>query len=110
MQIPIEILQQETLTAVIESFILRGDPDEGHSEFTLEHKTAQVLRQLKSGKAVLVFDAKTESCNIILVEHANQRVEFQKESRNTYDLGFPVTDPVDPVTDDWTLSRDPEFP
>ena len=83
MQIPIEILQPDTLTAVIESFILREDTDDGHSEFTLEQKTAQVLRHLKSGKAVLVFDAKTESCNIILVEHANQRSEFQQESRNT---------------------------
>ena len=37
----------------------------GKGEFPLETKVAQVHNQLKSGKAVIVFDQATETCNIL---------------------------------------------
>jgi len=34
-------------------------------EVPLETKIAQVLAQIKSGKAVIVFDQETESCTVL---------------------------------------------
>ena len=36
------------------------------SRFTLEEKVQQVLRQLQAGRARVVFDASSETWNIIL--------------------------------------------
>ena len=66
MQITIEILQPETLRNVIEDFITREGTDYGAYEVSLETKIEQVMRQLKSGKAILVFDKVSETCNIVL--------------------------------------------
>jgi len=66
MQIPIEMLQPETLRNVIEDFITREGTDYGTQEVSLETKIEQVMGQLKSGKAVLVFDKVSETCNILL--------------------------------------------
>lgn len=65
MQIPIDLLEQETLRNVIENFITREGTDYGDHEVSLESKINQVMRQLRSGTAILVFDAETESVNII---------------------------------------------
>lgn len=66
MQIPIEMLQPETLRNVIENFITREGTDYGAFEVSLETKIEQVMLQLKSGKAILVYDKVTETCNIVL--------------------------------------------
>jgi len=66
MQIPIEMLQPETLRNVIEDFITREGTDYGAHEVSLETKIEQVMLQLKSGKAILVFDKVSETCNIVL--------------------------------------------
>jgi uncharacterized protein YheU (UPF0270 family) len=66
MQIPIEMLQPETLRNVIEDFITREGTDYGTQEVSLETKIEQVMGQLKSGKAILVFDKVSETCNIVL--------------------------------------------
>jgi len=39
--------------------------DYGKVEISLETKISQVLAQLKSGKAVIVFDPKSETCTIL---------------------------------------------
>ena len=65
MQIPIDLLEQETLRNVIENFITREGTDYGDHEVSLEAKINQVMRQLRSGTAILVFDAETGSVNII---------------------------------------------
>ena len=65
MEIPYQNLNVETLNEVIKDFVLREGTDYGHSEWTLSGKTHEVLKQLKSGQAILVFDKKTESCSII---------------------------------------------
>jgi hypothetical protein len=63
-EIPYDQLSPEALYGVIEQFVSRDGTDYGEIEVPLARKVAQVLAQLKSGKAVIVFDPETESCNI----------------------------------------------
>jgi uncharacterized protein len=65
MQIPIEMLQPETLRNVIENFVTREGTDYGAIEVSLETKIEQVMSQLKSGKAILVYDRVSATCNIV---------------------------------------------
>lgn len=64
-KIPYDQLSPEALQGVIEEFVTRDGTDYGEIEIPLETKVAQVLTQLKSGKAVIVFDQETETCNIL---------------------------------------------
>jgi uncharacterized protein YheU (UPF0270 family) len=63
--VPVDQLEPETLNNLIEEFITRDSTDYGAVEVSLETKTFQVLNQLKSGKAVLVFDNHSETCTIL---------------------------------------------
>lgn len=64
-KIPYDQLSPEALQGVVEEFVTRDGTDYGEVEVPLGTKIAQVLAQLKSGKAVIVFDQKTESCTIL---------------------------------------------
>ena len=57
-------MSKEALLGVIEEFITRESTDYGAVEVPLETKVRQVHQNLNSGKAILVFDGKTETCNI----------------------------------------------
>jgi uncharacterized protein YheU (UPF0270 family) len=65
LKIPYDQLNPEALQGVIEKFVTRDGTDYGEIEIPLETKISQVLGQLKSGKAVIVFDQETETCNIL---------------------------------------------
>lgn len=65
LKIPYDQLNPETLHGVIEEFVTRDGTDYGEIEVSLDTKISQVLGQLKSGKAVIVFDQRTETCNIL---------------------------------------------
>ncbi|MCD4719807.1 MAG: YheU family protein [Desulfobacula sp.] len=58
-------LSPEALQGVIEEFVTRDGTDYGEIEIPLETKISQVLGQLKSGKAVIVFDHGSETCAIL---------------------------------------------
>ena len=64
-RIPYDQLSPEALHGVIEEFVTRDGTDYGEIEVPLEIKVGQVLNQLKSGKAVIVFDPESETCNIL---------------------------------------------
>lgn len=64
MDIPWQNLQPETLHALIEEFVTRNGTDYGTQEISLETRVRQVLELLRKGKAKVVFDPETESCNI----------------------------------------------
>ncbi|MFM1846631.1 MAG: hypothetical protein RL417_105 [Pseudomonadota bacterium] len=66
MEIPYERLNAEVLNSLIEHFVLREGTDYGQREFSLEEKVAQVKRLLEQGDAVIVFDEKDESCDIVV--------------------------------------------
>ncbi|MBC62261.1 MAG: cytoplasmic protein [Zetaproteobacteria bacterium] len=65
MEIPYKMLKNETLNEVIKDYIFREGTDYGHKEWTLDEKIQQVLTQIKSGKAKIIFDPKSSSCTII---------------------------------------------
>ena len=65
LKISYDQLSMEALQGVIEEFVTRDGTDYGEIEVSLETKISQVLGQLKSGKAVIVFDQKTETCTIL---------------------------------------------
>jgi len=62
--IPYQELSPEALRGVIEEFVTREGTDYGEAEISLETKIKQVMNQLHTGKAVIVFDQKTETCNM----------------------------------------------
>lgn len=61
MRIPHEDLEQATLTGVIEEFVTRDGTDLGDAEA----KIRAVRAGLERGELLLVYDADTESCNIV---------------------------------------------
>lgn len=65
-KIPHDELSAEALHGVIEEFVTRDGTDYGEHEIPVETKIFQVRSQLQSGKAVIVFDQETETCNILL--------------------------------------------
>ena len=64
-KIPYDQLSPEALHGVVEEFVTRDGTDYGEVEIPLETKIAQVLAQIRSGKAVIVFDQETESCTVL---------------------------------------------
>lgn len=75
MIIPLDQINQDTLHAIIEDFILREGTDYGAVDATKEDKVAQIQLQLKQGSAVLVYSELHESVNILPTE------QFTQESR-----------------------------
>ncbi len=65
MIIPLEQLSNETLTAIIEDFILREGTEYGAIDVNNQDKISQVKQQLEQGSAVLVYSELHESVNIL---------------------------------------------
>ncbi|MEY8216308.1 MAG: YheU family protein [Colwellia sp.] len=65
MIIPLDQLSHETLTAIIENFILREGTEYGAEDVSKEAKISQVKKQLEQGSAVLVYSELHESINIL---------------------------------------------
>lgn len=65
MEIPLDRLQPDTLRNIISEFVTREWEEVGETSYTLDEKIEQVLRQLQEKKARVVFDATTNSCNIV---------------------------------------------
>ena len=59
-------LSAEALRGLVEEFVTRDGTDYGSVERSVEGKIAEVLAQLASGEARLVFDAETETTNVVL--------------------------------------------
>ncbi len=73
MIIPLEQLNQDTLTAIIEDFILREGTDYGAIDVSNADKIAQVKEQLKRGDVVIVYSELHESINIL------PKAQFQEQ-------------------------------
>ena len=58
-------LTHEALHGLIEEFVTRDGTDYGEVEIDLEIKIAQILAQLDSGKAVIVFDQESQTPTIL---------------------------------------------
>ena len=58
-------LSPETLRSLVEEFVTRDGTDYGDVERSVDEKIAQVLAQLASGEARIVFDLEAESASIV---------------------------------------------
>ena len=67
-EIPIEKLREEVLNGIIDEFILQEGTDYGQVEYSLDEKRDQVKQQIYSGKAIIVFNQKTESCSVVTAD------------------------------------------
>ena len=66
MIIPHDELKPETLQALIEEFVTRHGAVHGHDDDApMDRKVAAVLRQLKTGNVLVVFNEEVESCSIV---------------------------------------------
>ncbi|HIF9117550.1 TPA: YheU family protein [Photobacterium damselae] len=66
MIIPWQQIDSETLTNLIEHFVLREGTDYGEQELSLADKVAHVRLQLEHGEAVIVFSELHETVDIKL--------------------------------------------
>ena len=62
---PWQQLDPDTLTTLIEAFVLREGTDYGEQERSLAQKVADVRRQLERGDVVLVWSELHETINIM---------------------------------------------
>lgn len=62
--VPHRELAPDTLTRLIESFVLREGTEYGAREFSLEEKVAHVRGQLERGEAEIFFDPGSETVDI----------------------------------------------
>ena len=75
MIIPIKEIAPDTLTNIIEAFVLREGTDYGEIEQNMESKIQQVRRQLEAGDAVIVYSELHETVNILPADQFNQAQE-----------------------------------
>ncbi|MFO6423811.1 YheU family protein [Motilimonas sp. KMU-193] len=71
MIIPYQDIQPDTLTELIEHFVLREGTEYGEQDISLADKVTQVREQLASGRVVIVYSELHESVNIIPKEQLN---------------------------------------
>ena len=64
-EIPLERIDPEILQALLADFVSREWSELSDAGFTLEEKIEQVLQQLKSGQARILFDLTSGSWNIV---------------------------------------------
>ena len=65
-EVPFERIDPEALRNLIAEFVTREWEELGDRRYTLEEKIGQVQRQLQEKKARVVFDLRSNSCNIVL--------------------------------------------
>lgn len=70
--IPFRQLSHDALLGLVEEFVTRDGTDYGENEIPLARKVAQVLKQLEEGELMIVFDADSNSCNIVTKENLSQ--------------------------------------
>jgi uncharacterized protein YheU (UPF0270 family) len=66
--IPYEQLSPEALSGLIEEFVTRDGTDSGYTHRSLAQNLAMVRRQLDTGQAVIVYDNRTKTFNIVPAE------------------------------------------
>lgn len=64
MMVPWQSVPEETLTRLIEHFVLREGTDYGEQEVSFAQKVADVRQQLQSGDAVIVYSELHETVDI----------------------------------------------
>lgn len=71
-EVPWQRLEPDTLNNLIAEFVTREWEEVGDASATLEEKISQVRQQLQAKRAKVVFDLRSETCNIVVNEPAGQ--------------------------------------
>ena len=74
MRIPISALSQETLKGVLDEFISR---ESNILDGTIEHKRKQVLAAIHRGDAVITYDDRSKTTNVVHI------AEYEKMKRRS---------------------------
>jgi len=70
--LPHDRLSQTALQGLIEEFVTRDGTDTGYTDGSLDKNVEMVIRQLKRGDVVIVYDEATETANIVPKEFSKQ--------------------------------------
>jgi uncharacterized protein len=65
-EVPWERIEPETLRKMVVEFVTREWADLSDTGYGLEGKIGEVLRQLREGKARVVFDFRSDSWDIVV--------------------------------------------
>jgi len=77
--VPYTELSEDALRGVLESFVLREGTEYGERDVSLDHKVAQVTRQLQRGEAQIVFDPETQTIDILVVTGGRPSVRRDRD-------------------------------
>lgn len=72
MKIPWQRLSTQTLNNLIHERVTREGTEYGEHEFSMEEKAAQLLRQLKSEEALILYDEELQCCEIVVAKRCKQ--------------------------------------
>jgi uncharacterized protein YheU (UPF0270 family) len=64
-EVPHAALSADALDGLVDEFITREGTDYGPREHTFDEKRASVLRLIKAGTVVIVFDPESESTTLV---------------------------------------------
>ena len=64
-EVPLGRVAEDALRRVAEEFVTRDGTDYGAAEKTLDEKVADVRRDLERGRAAIVYDAASDTINIV---------------------------------------------
>lgn len=65
MIVPYEKLSPEALRGLIEEFVTRPGTDTGYTDGSLENNINMVMKQLKLGDVLIVYEESTLTANIV---------------------------------------------
>lgn len=68
MIIPYTQLSKEALQALIEDFVTRDGTDYGSEELSMQEKSAHLMGQLASGRLLISYNEKLQSCGLVTKE------------------------------------------
>lgn len=80
--IPYQELNPDTLRAMVEDFVTRDGTDYGELETPITQRIDLVLRQLRAGKAFILYDAEAASFTIGSAEHLRTAEANSTETGN----------------------------
>ncbi len=72
MQIPHTALSPEALQNLVEEFVTREGTDYGSHAYSLADKVQRVLRQIETGRAVILYDPRTSTSHIEVPERLGE--------------------------------------
>jgi uncharacterized protein YheU (UPF0270 family) len=66
MVVPYEKLSSDALSGVLEEYASREGTEYGSQDISMDSKVSQLKTQLIQGKALIVFDEESGTCNLML--------------------------------------------